>query len=252
MGKKMLRMVIFAVMLLFVSGAGFATPSTTYWSPCVMDVQPAGVWHFTYDNYSNRRTNDYAFTNDLGLTYGLKLSEDVNMELGFDWLSDVNYPVFFNAKLGIPEGKLSPNSPGINVGIFGVGTKKYDATTGVGTNQNIFDFILGKTVGRGRLHAGYYNGNDNILVSSDGNKEGDGFMFGFDYGYNPVEDSEGTYNKYVIAGDYMSGDNLWGGGGVGLYWYFTRNASLLVGPVWYNDQGINGKVKWTTQIDINF
>ncbi|MEW6201194.1 MAG: hypothetical protein AB1546_04415 [bacterium] len=235
-----------AVMLMFIGGLVGATPSTTYWTPCVMDVQPAGVWHLTYDNYSNRSTKDFAFTNLLGLTYGVKLSKDANMELGFDWFSDMDYPFFFNAKLGIPEGKLSPNSPGISLGIFNIGTKKNI------TNQNVIHFVVGKTVEKVRLHGGYYTGNDDILVSSNGDKEDDGFMFGFDYGFNPVEDADGTYNKYVIAGDYASGDNLLGGGGVGLYWYFTRNASLLVGPVWYNDQGINGKVKWTTQLDINF
>ncbi|MGD0595886.1 MAG: hypothetical protein ABSA64_05210, partial [Sedimentisphaerales bacterium] len=33
------------------SNFAYATPSTTYWTPCVMDVQPYGVWHITYDSY---------------------------------------------------------------------------------------------------------------------------------------------------------------------------------------------------------
>jgi hypothetical protein len=38
---------------------------------------------------------------------------------------------------------------------------------------------------------------------------------------------------------------------VGLYYYFTKNIDLLTGPVWFNDEGINGKWKWTVQLDIN-
>jgi len=58
--------------------------------------------------------------------------------------------------------------------------------------------------------------------------------------------------KLMLAADYASGENAIGGGGVGLYWFFTPNTSLLVGPVWFNDEVINGKMKWTTQLDINF
>jgi len=59
-------------------------------------------------------------------------------------------------------------------------------------------------------------------------------------------------DKIVFAADYASGDNAIGGGGAGLYYYFSKNVDLLVGPVWFNDSGINGKTKWTVQLDINF
>ena len=42
-----------------------------------------------------------------------------------------------------------------------------------------------------------------------------------------------------------------GGGGVGLYYFFTKDISLLTGPVWFNEKEINGKWKWTLQLDIN-
>ena len=41
------------------------------------------------------------------------------------------------------------------------------------------------------------------------------------------------------------------GGGIGDYYYFNKDTSLLVGPVWFNDKDINGQIKWTAQIDIN-
>jgi hypothetical protein len=39
---------------------------------------------------------------------------------------------------------------------------------------------------------------------------------------------------------------------VGLHTFLAANIDLLVGPVWFNDPGRNGKMKWTTQIDVNF
>jgi len=56
----------------------------------------------------------------------------------------------------------------------------------------------------------------------------------------------------VLAADYASGKNYIGGGGFGMYHYFTKDISLLTGPVWFNDHAINGQWKWTVQLDINF
>jgi hypothetical protein len=42
------------------------------------------------------------------------------------------------------------------------------------------------------------------------------------------------------------------GGGVGLYVYFTPDIDLLMGPVWFHDARLNGDMKWTVQLDINF
>jgi hypothetical protein len=39
---------------------------------------------------------------------------------------------------------------------------------------------------------------------------------------------------------------------VGLYTFFNNDISLLVGPVWFNDRGINGRMKWTAQLDANY
>ncbi|MBI1865160.1 MAG: EscU/YscU/HrcU family type III secretion system export apparatus switch protein, partial [Nitrospirae bacterium] len=67
------------------------------------------------------------------------------------------------------------------------------------------------------------------------------------------KDAEGNeLSRLVFAVDYASGDNALGGGGAGLYYYFTKNVSLLTGPVWFNEEAINGKWKWTTQLDVNF
>lgn len=223
---------------------GYATPSTTYWTPNVMDVQPFLVPHITYDNYFTIRKGGIgaggeAFANDFGLTMGVLPWKKLQMEIGFDLIEPTSDPVFFNAKIGSPEGSLWNWSPGINAGIFNVGTKP-----GV-TTQNIVDFIVGKTIPYiGRITAGYYIGNGSVLRSSSGNKQNQGFMVSWDRWIYK--------DRFMLAGDYASGNNQIGGGGVGLYTYFTKDIDLLVGPVWFNDKGLNGKMKWTVQLDINF
>lgn len=226
-----------------------ATPSTTYWTPCVMDIQGYKLWHITYDTYVPLQKTPNAdaaagkevtFPVDLGLTVGVLNSQKLQMEVGFDLLEPFdNYPLFFNAKVGYPENTLSKNAPALQVGIFNVGTKK-DVT-----NYNIAHFMVGKTFPSiGRLTASYYVGNSKLLVSSAGKKENTGFMVAWDRWI--------VTDKVLLAGDYASGKNALGAGGLGVYFYFTKNIDLLVGPVWFNDEKINGRWKWTTQLDINF
>lgn len=236
-------------LLVFVS-YGNATPSTTYWSPCVYDVQPYGVWHIGIDNYFTVLTKSTeippfgAFPTDIGVTVGILPYSNVQAEIGIDILEASNDPFFLNGKLGFPEGTIMPGSPSINVGIFNVGLNQ--ETQG----QNIIHIVFGKDFGRfGRLHAcPYYVGNFSKLGLGS---ENGGWMAGYDKGFVPVSDSSGEYNKIVFAADYASGNNALGGGGFGLYYYFTKTISLLTGPVFFNNQSINGKWKWTTQLDIN-
>jgi len=232
------------IVLMSVSTLSHATPSTSYWTPNVIDVQPFLVPHITYDNYftvgkKGTTQGGQAFANDFGLTIGVLPWEKLQMEVGFDLVEPTDNPLFFNAKLGTPEESLFKGSPGINVGIFNVGTKAHV------TNQNIVDFIVGKSIPYiGRIAAGYYHGNGSVLRSSAGKKENDGFMISWDkFIYKEI---------FQLAADYASGKNAIGGGGVGLYTYFTKDISLLIGPVWFNDRALNGKMKWTIQLDVNF
>lgn len=239
--------------LAFLWAQAGATPSTTYWSPCTIDIQSYKVGHVTYDNYTTiakkgPSKRGEAFPNDLGLTFGVLPFQKVQMEIGFDWLEPTDYPLYFNAKIGSPEGAWFKGSPALQVGIFNAGVKR-----GV-TNQDVVDFITGHTLpyGLGRLHLGAYVGNAKVLRDSQGNRANTGWMAGYDYGFWNIKSSDGDYKRLVLAGDYASGDNLVGGGGVGLYYYFNKNVDILSGPVWFNDKGINGQWKWTTQLDINF
>ncbi len=239
-----------ALLCAVAAGTAVATPSTTYWTPMTPDIQAYKVPHITYDSYFTvfKQGNDSGdFPTDVGLTLGVLPFEKLQMELGIDLLEPSDDPWFFNGKIGSPEGVLFKGSPALQLGIFNAGTK-----TDV-TNQNIVYGVIGKTIPNfGRLSIGPYIGNDKVLRSSAGDRENVGFMAAFDRGFLARKDKDGNeFNRLVLAGDYASGKNAIGGGGVGLYYYFTKDIALLTGPVWFNDEGINGKWKWTVQLDIN-
>ncbi|MEI6970928.1 MAG: hypothetical protein WCL44_05365 [bacterium] len=227
-----------------------ATPSTTYWTPMTVDVQSYGVPHLGVDNYftvfKNSADGGGAFPTDLGLTIGVLPFKSVVAEVGVDLLEASDDPFFFNAKIGIPEDLLFDGAPTLQVGIFNVGTAK-------NTDQNIAFAAVGKTIPcLGRLSAGPYIGNKKVLTDKDGNDANTGFMVAFDRGFMPVKDSDGNeYNRWVFAADYASGNNALGGGGFGVYRFFTKDICLLTGPVWFNETAINGEWKWTIQLDIN-
>jgi hypothetical protein len=169
------------------------------------------------------------------------------MEIGVDLLESSDNPLYFNAKLGIPEDAFFPWQPTLQIGIFNVGTKS-DVT-----NQNIVFGVIGKTIPHiGRLSVGPYLGNSKVLVDKNGEKENSGLMVAFDSAFLPTKDAAGNeYSRVVLAADYATGKNAFGGGGAGVYYFFTKDISLLTGPVFFNEEAINGKWKWTIQLDIN-
>jgi len=239
------------MLLAFSTSAAHATSSSTMWTPMTLDIQSYGVLHWGVDNYFTafRKASNGAgdFPTDAGLTVGVLPFQKFQMEVGIDWLEPSDDPLFFNAKLGAPEGALFSGAPALEVGIINAGTKRNV------TNYNIVYGVIGKSFsGVGRLSVGPYVGNSKLLVNARGKKENDGFIVGFDRGFMPVKDAEGNaFNRLVFAADYASGNNALGGGAAGLYYYFTRNISLLTGPVWFNEEAINGKWKWSIQLDIN-
>jgi len=232
-------------------GTAHATPSTTYWTPMTVDIQSFGVLHTGVDNYFTvfRKAEDGGgmFPTDLGLTIGVLPFDKVKMEFGVDLLESSDNPLFFNAKIGIPEDAFFSWQPTLQVGVFNVGTKS-DVT-----NQNIVFGVVGKSIPAiGRISAGAYLGNKKVLLDKDGEKENAGFMVAYDRAFLPVKDKDGNeFSRVVFAADYASGKNAIGGGGAGLYYFFTKDISVLTGPVFFNEEAINGKWKWTVQLDIN-
>lgn len=261
--KKNIGSFVIAVLFLLWSGESYATPSTTYWTPATSDIQPYGVLHIGIDNYFTvaRKNEKGALPTDIGLTIGVLPYEKLQLEVGVDYLEPTTDPFIFNAKLGTPEGALFEGSPALNIGIFNVGTDSKDSSKdGDGrTDLDIVHIMVGKTLplNLGRLHAGVYYGNGKSLVDRRGDRENAGYMVGWDKGFSPKKEGTGEYNKWVAAADWASGKNAIGGGGVGIYHYFTKDISLLTGPVWFNEPSLagpnpNAKWVWTTQLDINY
>ncbi len=233
------------------AGLAQATPSTTYWTPMTVDIQGYGMLHIGVDNYftvdRKLANGGGGFPTDAGLTIGILPFKKLQGEIGVDFFGPSDYPLMFNAKVGAPEGALFKGSPTLQVGMCNVGTKK-DVT-----NQDVIFGVIGKTIpGLGRLSAGPYTGNGKLLRDAAGAEKKSGFMVAFDRSFAPTKDKDGSeYSRVVIAADYASGKNAFGAGGAGIYYFFKSNISLLVGPVFFNDEGVNGKWKWTVQLDIN-
>jgi len=258
--KVKAAVVTFLAALLCVSGMAHATPSTTFWTPMTLDIQPYGVFHLGIDNYftigkkvsTTGGLGNNAFPTDLTLPeVGILPFDKVQMEVGVDYFAPSDYPWFFNGKIGTPEDSFFKGQPALEIGVFNVGTKASGPSR---TDYDVVYGVIGKSIDPiGRFSIGPYIGNHSALLSSDGKHENTGFMVAFDHGFCPIKDKDGNvvYNKWVFAADYASGKNAIGGGGFGMYYYFTKDISLLTGPVWFNDKGINGKWKWTTQLDIN-
>lgn len=227
------------------AGLTFATPSTTYWTPCTIDIQPAALTHLGVDNYfgfgSSNQLDEFPI--DIGPEWGAQLTSKLAAEYGFDIISSPYItPFFLNAKIGYRENTISKNAPAVQFLLFGFGTKR----DSVNNQQDIVSLIVGKSLPnkKTRIAAACYVGNAASLKSSTGETQNTGYMIAMDH--------QLIQGKWVLAADYASGKNIIGGGGVGIYYYFTPNISLLAGPVWFNDKGINGSAKMTIQLDINF
>jgi hypothetical protein len=226
-----------------------ATPSSVFWTVCTTDVYTAGTGHIDQDNYFTifkKRGANPSFAPDIGFELGAFSWKDISVETGVDYTGGTNHPLFFNVGAGIAEDKIFCHSPSFKVGIFNVGTHYCGQNR---TDQNIADIIIGKSLPDwigGKLFLGGFSGSKTI------GKNRQGFMVAFTRPFCPAKDcNDKEYFKWVLAADYASGKNTIGGGGVGMYYYFTPEISILTGPVWFNDQTLNGKWKWSVQVDIS-
>jgi len=235
------------------STAAFATPSTQIWIPST-DIQAFKTGHLGIDNYvrADRKSDGSRDPNvyDIGLTAGVLPFEKVQMEVGIDYLSYGNnydnYPVYFNAKLGTPEDSLFKYSPALAIGGYNFGTNS-NSDSLFRTDQNIIYALAAKTLPViGRLSAGYFSGNDKVLLDENGKKENDGVLLSWDRAMPEISD------KLWLAVDYQGSDSAMGAFSFGGSWAFTKEVSLIIGYDVYNNQRIAGKNTFTTQLDINF
>lgn len=223
------RIIVVVMIILWVLAASaFATPSTQIWNPST-DIQARGTVHLGIDNYftlEGPSEGGYAYPTDVGLTYGLL----PGFEVGLDAFAPQSNPLVFNMKYGIPE---SDKLPAFAVGGFGFGTK-----TGL-TDQNVIYGVLAKTFSIGRITAGYFSGNDKLLIDPSANKDNAGIILTWDKTIN---------DKLWLCVDYAGTKSVLGATFYGFSYNFSSNTSVLFGYGTYNN---GAKPTLTTQLDIN-
>ena len=141
-----------------------------------MDIQPFGIFHVGIDNYydTTRPSNSVgvpALPTDLTVfEVGVLPFSQLQMEIGLDALYAAQYPYYFNAKLGTPEDSFFKGQPGIDIGVFNVGTHGKGTPNVDRTDYDVMDVIVGKTLpfNLGRIHLALYKGNPAALLASDG------------------------------------------------------------------------------------
>ena len=260
--KTVSRFLMVGLVSMGVSGV-LATPTSQTWIPST-DFQDFGVPHLGFLSFI--RDSDHGYLQagqrdpdmfDGGFTIGVLPLDSVKMEVGVDYLSTFSgskyddHPVYFNAKLGVPEGIISSNAPAIVVGGYNFGTKYNDATK---TDQNIVYGLTSKTLPEvcslpslGRISAGYYVGNSDVLTGPNGESgDNQGVLLSWDRTMSEIND------KLWFGVDYMGGQNANGALSFGVAWNFTPNLSLLVGYDIWNKKSVAGANTITTQLGMNF
>jgi len=231
-----------------------ATPSSTYWAPSVATCQAFKVPHVTYDTYFGRGPTAGTqgapnYPVDTGLTIGVLPFSQIQAEVGFDILLPTDDPFLANGKLCTPESSLFDGSPAIGLGIYNSGFKQE------ATDYNVLYLQIQKTIPNigGYVSVGGYRAmSSRLMTNSDGNVVQSGFMAGV--GSPDIKVNLTGLKKIVLAADIQTGKNVLGGGGFGSYFYFTDTISLLTGPVWFSDKGLQPggrEMLWTVQLDVD-
>jgi hypothetical protein len=224
-----------------------ATATTHVWSPAT-DVQPFRTVHVTEDLYvpdgRGAAGERLPSVTNLGLTAGVLPWRNLNLEIGVDHKSGFGaldaYPLYFNAKLGVPEGSFSPALPALAVGVFDAGTRS-DVT-----DADVVYAAAAKTIGRlGRLSVGWFSGRDRLLVDADGQADNSGIMLAWERTMSEISD------RLWLCVDYMGTKSAYGTLSFGGSWKFADNVALLAGYVVQNESRLFPNMV-TIQADIDF
>ena len=248
--KKLLILMTALILCLWNTEIAHATASTHIWAPST-DTQPWGTGHITEDIYvPTERNSDGSRARtitDSGLTFGMLPFKKLTAEAGFDYKTGYgsidHYPVYFNAKLAIPEDAYGPYFPAIAGGIYDVGTQRnrtdYDVTyVKTAKTFKIRDFSLG------RFSFGYFWGNDKLLLNEDGKKDDNGIFWAWERTIPEIDD------RLWVCVEYQATRSLYGTLNLGFSWQFTKDVSVLAGYQFYNNRNVADTV--TIQVDINF
>lgn len=226
-----------------------ATPSTQIWIPST-DVQPFETFHLNIDSYP-RLQNEPNGTRraplfDLGPEVGILPFETIHAEVGFDLMYQGDgtldkYPLYFNAKLASTEDSICKGFPAIAVGMYNIGIKPGVTTQdmGYGLVARTFPYI-------GRLSAGYFIGNPNVLIDENGNAANHGVLASWDRTMTEIS------KKLWMAIDYQGSQSSLGAVNAGVSWAFADNVSVIFGYDHYFNHAVAGRDTFTVQVDINF
>lgn len=232
------------IMVPMLSGLAGATPSTQIWIPST-DTQAARTIHVGVDNYNTffKKKNEGGFSapTTYGLTVGLVDTTYIGLEAGLDLKEQSDDPLYLNLKLQIKEDSVAQFFPAIAIGAYELGSKDNV------TNANIAYVLFAKTLPViGRISAGYYVGNKDLLVDSSGQSDNDGVLLSFDRTLAEIDD------RLWFAIDYMGAQNAYGALSFGLAWRFAPQISAIVGYDIYNNTEVAGENTVTVQLDVDF
>jgi hypothetical protein len=255
--KKKFNQIVLSISFLwiFINNFVTGTPSTQIWITST-DFQKFKSFHLGLDNYFRLENQAYhsrgAGIFDCGLTAGVLPFKKLQAEVGIDYLNmgdgiyDTN-PIYFNVKVGTPEGALFKGSPAFAFGGYNFGTKSNL------TNYNVAYALIAKTIPIiGRVSAGYYYGNEKLLVDENNKKSNNGILLSLDRQMTEISD------KLWMAVDYQGGKNYLGALNVGFSWSFSSNVSVIFAydiynnnKAYYNSKDVNVN-SISMQLDINF
>ncbi|HEY3296622.1 MAG TPA: hypothetical protein VGL38_14420 [bacterium] len=242
-----LLLVIIGVALLALPHLAGATATTHIWAPST-DVQSFNLWHITSDMYLPVETDPSGHAvptvTNVGLTVGVLPFQKFNLELGIDHKSGLGaadrYPVYVNAKAGIPEGAFGKLFPALAVGMFDHGHKNKV------TNYDVAYAKAAKTIGPvGRVSVGYFSGNKDLLKNANGEKDNSGLLLAWERTMPELSD------KLWLCVEYMGSNSAYGTFNVGASWKFADNVALLAGYDIYSESKLNLPNTFTLQADID-
>jgi len=237
-------LISFALLVPLVAGA---TATTHIWGPSTY-VQPFNLWHVTSDMYlpvtDDSSGNRVPTVTNIGLTVGVLPFQKLNIEVGFDHKTVLGvadrYPLYFNAKLGVPEGAFGKLFPSLAVGMFDHGHKNRV------TNFDVAYGKVAKTINPiGRISVGYFSGNEDLLRNAKGEKDNTGLLLAWERTLSEITD------KLWVCAEYMGSKSLYGTMNFGASWKFTDKMCLLAAYDIYNESRLNLPNTFTLQADVD-
>ena len=208
-----------AVVACLTATVAYAMPSSLILVPST-DVQAERSFQINYDNVTILGTPNKVARD--GSAFGLQYGVCKGLEVGLDYATKTDDPLYFNAKYSFDSFGANEEF-GFAIGGVGFGTNE-------NTSPNIWYGVASYKFGVDRLHVGFFTGDDNVLADPfDGSDESSGLMLGWD---RPLDD------KWWLGVDYVSGESAIGGLNVGVKYAVSDNSSIMLGYDFWNNDGL--------------